>query len=136
VDEPAEPAEPITITRPSLLLVWPAGVLAVLGLAVALVPHFGERLLAPHADTYPGDAGHLTLWGGVGPALGLTAIILGGGIAMFVRRARVERWQSMVDVRVDADRVYRKVMRKLDDVAADVTAITQRGSLPLYLGTI
>ena len=32
--------------------------------------------------------------------------------------------------------MYRRFMRRLDDVAADVTAVTQRGSLPLYLGLI
>ena len=131
-----EPVEPHPITRPSLLLVWPAGILAVLGLGVALVPHLGERLLAPHADTYPGDAGNLTLWAGLTPAFGLTALILTGGVLLFVWRARVERFQRRINVPLDADMVYRRAMRRLDDVAADVTAYTQRGSLPLYLGTI
>lgn len=136
--EGAEPdATPAPITHPTLLLVWPAMILAVLGLAVALLPQLGEHLLAPYADTYPlGEPGHLTLWAGVGPVFWLTLGILGAGALLFVARARVERWQSGLYRGPEADSVYRKFMRRLDDFAADVTAVTQRGSLPLYLGII
>lgn len=127
---------PLEVSRPSLLLVGPAAVLALLGIATALVPHFGEQLLAPHAATYPGEPGHLALWAGVGPALGLTVIILAGGGLAFWQRVRVEQWQHRIPVRADADLVYRRMMRRLDDLAADVTAVTQRGSLPFYLGTV
>lgn len=136
--EGAEPeATPAPITHPTLLLVWPAMILAVLGIAVALLPQLGEHLLAPYADTYPlGEPGHLVLWAGVGPVLWLTVAILGVGALMFVARARVEQWQSGLYRGPEADSVYRRFMRRLDDVAADVTAVTQRGSLPLYLGII
>ena len=129
-------SEPLTITRPSLVLVAPAAVLALLGLGVALVPQWGERILAPHAATHPGDPGHLTLWAGPTPALALTLLILGTGALLFWYRVAVERWQSRVSGPVDADRLYRRSMRRLDEIAADVTGFTQRGSLPLYLGTI
>lgn len=127
---------PLTVSRPSVLLVAPAGLLAVLGLAAALVPTLGEELLSPHAAGYPGEAGHLTLWSGVGPALGLTVAILAAGALLFWQRARVEHWQHRIPIRMDADLVYRRMMRRLDDFAADVTGLTQRGSLPFYLGTI
>ncbi|WP_199423083.1 Na+/H+ antiporter subunit A [Actinotalea solisilvae] len=128
--------DPVTVSRPSLVLVVPAAVLAMLGLAAALVPSFGEELLSPYADTLPGDPGHLVLWAGPTPALGLTVVILALGGALFLRRAAVERAQARVSVPLEADTVYRRTMRRLDDLAADVTAVTQRGSLPLYLGTI
>nr|WP_255465827.1 Na+/H+ antiporter subunit A [Cellulomonas sp. APG4] len=131
----AEP-EPLRITKPSLVLVAPAAVLALLGLLAALVPHFGEQLLAPHADTYPGGPGHLVLWAGLTPAFFLTLLILGSGALLFAARVRVERLQRRLSFPFDADRAYRRSMRRLDDLAADITAITQRGSLPLYLGTI
>lgn len=133
---PDADAEPVTVSRPPLLLVWPAGVLAVLGLAAALLPGLGERLLAPHAGLYPGDPGHLVLWAGLTPTLGLTVLVLVTGLLLFWRRARVEAAQHGLAVPWDADRLYRRSMRRLDDLAADVTAFTQRGSLPLYLGAI
>jgi len=131
------PIDPARIHRQPALLVWPALVLALLGLATALVPRFGENLLAPYADTYPtGEPGHLVLWAGFTPALGLTVLILGVGAALFWQRNAVERFQASVWTGPEADRTYRRIMRRLDDVAADVTAITQRGSLPFYLGAI
>ena len=130
-------AEPAPVGRPSPVLVAPALVLAVLGLVLALVPSAGERLLAPYAETYPaGQSGHLTLWAGFTPTLALTLAVLVGGLALFLARDRVERWQARAPRVVEADRVYRRSMRRLDDVAADVTAFTQRGSLPVYLGLI
>ncbi|MEZ0447671.1 Na+/H+ antiporter subunit A [Cellulomonas sp. ICMP 17802] len=130
-------AHPAAITHPSLLLVWPAMILAVLGLAVALLPQLGEHLLRPYADTYPeGPPGHLVLWAGVTPTFVLTLGILLAGALLFVVRDRVERLQTAAYRGPEADKVYRRFMRRLDDVAADVTAVTQRGSLPLYLGLI
>ncbi|GIG35940.1 Na+/H+ antiporter subunit A [Cellulomonas pakistanensis] len=139
LDAPADDdrAEPAPVGRPSLLLVWPALLLAVLGLAVALVPSFGEELLAPQADLYPeGEAGHLLLWGGFTPVLAITVAVLAVGALLFVARGPVEAAQAAVPHVPEADRMYRRFMRKLDDLAADVTAITQRGSLPFYLGGI
>ncbi|MBD8079894.1 Na+/H+ antiporter subunit A [Cellulosimicrobium arenosum] len=134
-DEP--PIDPARLRRQPVQLVAPALVLAVLGLAAGLVPHLGDRLLAPYADTYPaGEPGHLVLWAGVTPALGLTALVLGVGAVLFWQRSRVERFQASLWRILEADVVYRRVMRRLDDLAADVTALTQRGSLPFYLGAI
>lgn len=130
-------AEPAPISRPSLVLVWPALVLGVLGLGVAVLPQLGEHLLAPYADTYAsGESGHLTLWAGLTPALAITVAVLAVGALAFWARERVEHWQQGRYRGPEADRIYRRFMRRLDDVAADVTAVTQRGSLPLYLGIV
>ncbi|MDM8085906.1 Na+/H+ antiporter subunit A [Cellulomonas cellasea] len=137
VAELEQPARPAAITKPAPLLVMPALVLAVLGLAVALLPTFGEDLLEPYANTYPiGEPGHLTLWAGLTPTLLLTVLVVGAGLLLFVARRPVERFQAAMPTGPEADRAYRRFMRKLDEVAADVTALTQRGSLPLYLGGI
>jgi multicomponent Na+:H+ antiporter subunit A len=130
------PAEPATITRPSRVLLLPPLVLAVLGLLVALLPGVGQRLLEPHADAYPGEPGHLTLWAGLTPTLLLTLLVLAVGLAVFWGREPIERFQAAVSRAPDVDRVYRRMMRRLDEVAGDVTAFTQRGSLPIYLGLI
>ena len=129
--------DPATIRKPSFLLWSPPLLLAVLGVAAGLIPHLGERILSSVADEYPaGHPGHLALWAGVTPALLGTLVALGVGLVMFVWRDRIEAAQQRVGGHVEADYVYRRFMRKLDDFAADVTAFTQRGSLPFYLGVI
>ena len=131
--EDPEPAEPLAITHPSWTLVAPAALLALLGVGVALLPGLGESLLEPHAANLPGEPGHLVLWAGFGPVFALTLGILAAGYAMFRFRGSFARLQTRLSFPLDADRLYRRSMRRLDDVAADVTAVTQRGSLPLYL---
>ena len=137
------PIDPSKLHRQSPFLTLPPLVLAILGLAAALVPHLGEDLLSPYADTLPvGEPGHLALWGGIGPALGLTVLILAVGALAWWWRVRVEGFQARVGGVLkrwhvpEADVVYRRSMRRLDDAAADVTSVTQRGSLPFYLGVI
>jgi multicomponent Na+:H+ antiporter subunit A len=138
VVEPEEAfVDPARIRPLPLLLVAPAVVLAVLGLAAGLVPHLGEELLQPYAESYPaGEPGHLVLWAGLTPALALTVLILAVGTLLFWQRSRVERFQASLWSVPEADVAYRRIMRRLDDAAADVTAVTQRGSLPFYLGII
>ena len=135
-DDDGEP-QPAHVSRTSLMLVWPALALAVGGLAVALVPQFGDQLLSPYAGTLPlGEAGHLALWAGFTPAFFITLGVLAVGVGLFLARGTVAKLQARWHVAPDADSIYRRAMRRLDDFAADVTAITQRGSLPFYVGSI
>ncbi|MPV38291.1 Na+/H+ antiporter subunit A [Georgenia subflava] len=120
----------------SRLIMFAPVVLAVLSLAVGLVPAGLERLLAPFANTYPGEAGHLTLWGGFGVPLLTTLAVLVLGVTMFVARRPVERFQRAFRDWEGAEGLYRKTLRGLDNLSADVTAWTQRGSLPAYLSTV
>ncbi|MFC4554618.1 Na+/H+ antiporter subunit A [Georgenia faecalis] len=123
--------------RTSRLIVASPVVLAALSLAVGLTPGMTERVLAPFADTYRvGEPGHLTLWAGFGTPVLLTAVILGAGALLFAGRTRMERFQEAVAPPGSAQDAYRSTMRALDNLAADVTALTQRGSLPAYLSTI
>ncbi|ROS76465.1 Na+/H+ antiporter subunit A [Cellulomonas sp. PhB143] len=136
-DDPEAPVDPADIRPPSILLVGPPAVLALLGLAAGLFPHVGEAVLGPYADTYPdGEPGHLTLWAGFGAPVALTLLVYAAGILLFRQRGWVERFQASMWDAPEADRVYRRTMRRLDELAADVTAATQRGSLPFYLGAI
>ncbi|MFE7505058.1 Na+/H+ antiporter subunit A [Promicromonospora sp. NPDC057488] len=134
---PEQEAAPGTVHPQPFWMVAPPLVLGVLGLVVALVPQVGQELLAPYANTYPaGEPGHLALWEGFTPALAITvAVFLAGGLA-FWQRARIERLQDSLWSPDGADVLYRRFMRKLDRLASDVTAGTQRGSLPFYLGVI
>ncbi|WP_152188697.1 Na+/H+ antiporter subunit A [Georgenia satyanarayanai] len=122
--------------RTSRLIVTPAVVLAVAGVVVGSLPAGVERVLAPHADTYPGEPGHLTLWGGFGPALYLTVLVVAVGVVLFLWRAPVERLQGALWEFDGAAGAYRRIIRGTERFAADVTAVTQRGSLPAYLSTI
>lgn len=129
--------DPTEIKPASRMLVWPTLTLAVLGLLAGLIPSVVQGLLLPHASQYPGGtAGHLTLWGGFGLPLLLTVVVIAGGIGLFLVRDRVEALQDWLPRGVEFDRVYRRTMRLLDEIAADVTAVSQRGSLPFYLGGI
>lgn len=121
----------------SKLLTMPGMILAALGLIVGFFPAFVYKFLAPHANTYPvGEPGHLALWAGFSPSLWITVGILGGGGILFWQRRRVEAIQAKMPKSIDAELTYRRMMRSLDYFATDVTAVTQRGSLPYYLSAI
>ncbi len=126
---------PMTQRTSRLIMAAPV-VLAVLSLVVGLTPGLSDKAYAPFAATLPGPPGHLTLWGGFGPAFLATVAILAVGVAMFVARRGVERVQDAVWEVTGAKDHYRSLLRGLDNLAADVTAVTQRGSLPAYLSII
>ena len=128
----AEPAS----QRTSRLIVAPAAVLAAASLVVGLLPAATEQVFAPYADQFAGDPGHLTLWGGFGPALYLTLLVVVVGSALFVFREKVERLQGALWEFDGAAGAYRRIIVGTERTAADVTAFTQRGSLPAYLSII
>lgn len=125
------------VARESKLITVSPAVLAGLAVAGGLLPDVMDQLLAPIANSVPlGQPGHLTLWGGFGLPLATTAAVLALGILAYVKRRAVSRLQSAVAEPPSADSLYRSSLRGLENLAADVTAFTQRGSLPLYLGII
>src|SRR5690606_29963086 len=116
--------------RTSRLIVTPAAVLAVAGVVVGFLPGGVERVLAPHADSYPGEPGHLTLWGGFGPALYLTLLVVAVGVVLFLWRAPVERFQGALWEFAGAAGVYRRDPPGTARLAAGGAAVTPRGSPP------
>ncbi|MCW4384957.1 Na+/H+ antiporter subunit A [Salinibacterium sp. SYSU T00001] len=118
-------------------LVSPA-LLAAGGIGLGLVASVADPVLAGYAVAFPagGHEYHLALWHGLEPALGLSALTLLLGTALFWKRERVARLQAMVPATVNAADGYWKVLRFIDRTAARVTSTTQRGSLPFYLGVI
>ncbi|MBK0296289.1 hypothetical protein IAE22_29515, partial [Bacillus sp. S34] len=78
----------------------------------------------------------VALWHGLEPALGLSAITLVGGLALFALRRPVEALQHRLAGFPSASSIYRHVMRGLDRGATALTAGVQRGSLPYYLTVI
>ncbi|PKI91051.1 Na+/H+ antiporter subunit A [Actinomycetales bacterium SN12] len=82
------------------------------------------------------EPGHLALWHGLEPALLLSfgAIAVGVGVFVLSIRTRWDRRRRML--RFTAADAYYLVMRGVDRLSVLTTSVTQRGSLPLYVGTI
>src|SRR5690606_38728728 len=108
----------------------PALDVALQGYAVTATPgldHAGEAVEGP---------GHLALWHGLEPALGISiaSILLGIGLFLLTRRTGWDRRPRLL--RFTAADVYALVMRGVDRLSVITTTLTQRGSLPVYVGTI
>lgn len=113
-------------------------VLALTGLALGLATPIVARGIEPaaHAAALPGEVPHLALWHGLEPALGISAVTLLGGLALFALRRPVEALQHRLAGSPSASGTYRHLMRGLDRVATGLTAALQRGSLPYYLAVV
>ncbi|MGZ4662462.1 MAG: Na+/H+ antiporter subunit A, partial [Arthrobacter sp.] len=142
--KPGVDPTPFKAIRPSFLAA-PA-VLSLLTVAYGLWPVPVDAWIQPYAalfastasdaGTPAAQAGHLALWHGFTPALGLTAITFVLGAAMYFGRTAVARAQSLVPAWVDGDRAYQLTIGALDDAAVWITGRTQRGSLYFYLAVI
>jgi multicomponent Na+:H+ antiporter subunit A len=118
-------------------------ILSLLTVAYGLWPGAVDGWIQPYAalfadgSTVPdAEAAHLSLWHGLSPALGLTALTFAGGAAMFYGRNVVARLQQRVPDWIDGDRAYQNTIGAIDDVAVWLTGRTQRGSLYFYLAVI
>ena len=113
-------------------------VLGVLSLAGAF---FGPQIteaLSPYVDSFRiGEESHgLALWHGITLPLAMSALAMSAGIVLFWFRDGITRAQSTFPETVETEELYQKVMRGVDRLAVEVTAVAQRGSLPIYLGAI
>ncbi|WFR67794.1 hypothetical protein P9139_05070 [Curtobacterium flaccumfaciens] len=114
-------------------------VLALTGIALGIATPFVAHGVEPAASAAAAGSGavpHLALWHGLEPALGLSAVTLAGGLALFALRRPVEALQHRLAGFPSASGIYRHLMRGLDRAATGLTAGVQRGSLPYYLTVI
>ncbi len=122
--------------RPGVLLVVPPAVLAVLGLVGGLAAGpVGAWLARVAASLDPASSdGALYLWHGFTPALGLSALALAGGTALWwaTRSATATTDAPRSLSTVGYDRAYEALLVG----SRRVTGVTQSGSLPLYLGIV
>ena len=139
--KPGIEATPFKAVKPAFLAA-PA-VLSLLTIVYGLWPAPVDAWIQPYAALFVRDgedpaaaAGHLALWHGLTPALGMTAVTFALGAAMFYGRNAVSRVQGLVPGWVDGDRAYQLSIGALDDAAVWVTGRTQRGSLYFYLSVI
>lgn len=127
---------PTPFAASNALLIAPV-VLATLTVVEGFMGGWLTEAFTPHVSTLPGSTPEeLALWHGLTPALGLSTLAIGAGALLFVWRAPFARFQSALPRVVDAERVYQRFMRALDRFAVEITALSQGGSLPTYLGTI
>jgi len=118
-------------------LISPA-VLAAGGIALGLLAPVVDGWISGYAASFPPGAhpAHLALWHGWEPALAISALSLLLGAGLFALRRRVSAVQDRFALRSTASSLYSRAMSGIDRVAASTTSLTQRGSLPFYLGVI
>ena len=127
--------------EPPLSLLLGPGLLAILGVAVAIVPGVLADPLAASAATAALGAeshAHLALWHGLTPALGLSVLATLAGLALVLTRPR---WLALVGATRVLDRasptaIYHAALRFLVAFAASQTRALQGGRLRGYLMVI
>jgi multicomponent Na+:H+ antiporter subunit A len=126
------------IKAPARAFLAPALALAVLTVVLGLVPDTAGRLVAGAAGSLDAGAGggHLYLWHGLSPALGLSALTVIAGGLMFRYRRKVELAQAKARVGLSAEAGYQHLVRGLNRSADRVTGFVQNGSLPVYIAVI
>lgn len=112
--------------------------LGTLSLALGFLGGPVSDVLDRYVATVPtgADAYGLSLWHGVNAPLLLSLAALALGALLFRFRADVARIQGTFPSVTAADETYRRIMRFTDNLAVEVTARTQRGSLSAILSVI
>ncbi|MCD4557492.1 Na+/H+ antiporter subunit A [Schaalia sp. lx-100] len=106
-----------------------------LGALLGFFPHTLENIFSSYAAGYlPGHA-HLAWWSGWVPAL-VTAAILSISILMAYAATHVENLQSRWAFPIAIVDMYAWSIHELEIIAARITRLLQRGSLPWELSTI
>ena len=125
---------PTPVHRVGLPLLAPVALLAGASVLAGVLAEPLDRVLAPYARRFGPDGAHLALWHGLTPELGLSAVVLlAGGVLLALRRRGIA---SRLRAPINGAATYRRLTHWLDRFAVRVTFLSQRGSLPQYLGTI
>lgn len=131
------PSPPFGFLVSPVLLAFGTLVLGPLASAVTVVLYgYADDAKAPGYDGSPLDPGYLALWHGLAPALFLSlgAVLLGLALFPLTRRLGWDRRPRLLPF--TAQDAYYFVMRSVDRLSLVTTSLTQRGSLPVYVGTI
>jgi multicomponent Na+:H+ antiporter subunit A len=113
------------------------GILALSGLVLGIFANVVDPSVSLYSKQFPAGGGedyHLALWHGLEPALAISAVTFGLGVVLFLARGR--RIIVGPGSKYSATDAYGAVMGSIDRTAARTTGLTQRGSLPFYLGVI
>ncbi|WP_243228551.1 Na+/H+ antiporter subunit A [Microbacterium sp. CIAB417] len=132
--ETAWPDPPVGFLSAPIIL---AGVTVAAGIGA---PALDVALHGYAATARPGldgeGTGHLALWHGFEPALAISilSILLGLGVFLLARSTGWDRRSRILPF--TASDAYYLVTRSIDRLSVLTTSLTQRGSLPVYVGTI
>jgi multicomponent Na+:H+ antiporter subunit A len=116
-------------------------VMAALGLLFGVFPALiTGRLLSPALSAMSGGARavHLSLWHGLDLTLGLSALTLAAGGALYAGRSAFARLARPLEAweRIGAERWYHATLQLLQRAADSVTTVFQSGYLRYYILTI
>jgi multicomponent Na+:H+ antiporter subunit A len=128
--------EPVRQSHESAAFMLAPTLLGLSGVALGLAAPLVDASLTGYASTIPsrGESYHLALWHGLEPALAISAATIVLGALVFLWRGRST---TSVDASASlATAAYSGVLRAVDRTSARTTSLTQRGSLPFYLGVI
>lgn len=119
--------------RPASLLVGPVLLLAVVSFVGGLFPGIlGDLIRIPAKSLDAAAKGHLVLWPGINAAFLTSLGILGAGVAIW-KFTRETTWRRSFPM--SGERVYDAVYDSVLEGSRRVTAISQTGSLVVYLVT-
>ncbi|WP_125129880.1 Na+/H+ antiporter subunit A [Microbacterium sp. 10M-3C3] len=102
----------------------------------ALQPYARTAAPASPGMPEPEKAPYLALWHGFEPALWISLGTLVLGVAVFLLTARSRRFAAARILPFTAVDVYNGTLRAIARLSVFTTSLTQRGSLPVYVGTI
>ena len=131
------PSPPFGFLVSPVILAFGTLVLGPLASAVTVVLYgYADDATAPGYDGSHLEPGYLALWHGLAPALFLSlgAVLLGLALFPLTRRLGWDRRPRLLPF--TAQDAYYLAMRSVDRLSVFTTSLTQRGSLPVYVGTI
>jgi multicomponent Na+:H+ antiporter subunit A len=127
---------PVRASTDGVGFVLSPALLATSGIVLGLAASAVDAALNGYSRSIPadGESYHLALWHGLEPALAISAATLVVGALVFAWRGRsIASADASASLAAGA---YSGVLRVVDRTAARTTSLTQRGSLPFYLGVI
>lgn len=140
--DPEEPVVSSSAHAPSAIFIGPAVLLAGFTVLFGVAPFLLDDLVEGATRAlYPGsEPKPLELFAGFNAALGLSVLIILGGVLLTVFRSQVAAGQRRASNRLrpipSAEQGYLAVLRAISATARRVTATVQNGSLPIYLAVI
>ncbi|PZF88109.1 Na+/H+ antiporter subunit A [Micromonospora endophytica] len=127
---------PTELGRVAVPMLVPPALLAVAGMVAGPAADELDRLLRPYAELLGPTHSQLAFWPGLHLPLGLSALTLAGGAVLFALRGPLAPVLSRLRSPVTGLQGYEWITHRFDQAAVDITSVTQRGSLPQYLGVI